>query len=268
MPEFLFKELTYKIIGAYFDVYNGTSRTYPEFVYEKALLYDLRRAGVRCKRQEEYQVFYKKWLVGRQRLDLFIADEIIVEIKVAEQLTPRHKAQTFSYLKAFNKQVGLLFNFGRSTPEFERLYFQPRLPESTGEAVEQAITDLPPNLIAADLVYKIVGGLFALHNILGPGFIHRIYTAACYRELQARGLPVQLQKEIQVIYRSRSVASIKFKHLRIGNEVLVFPVAVKDINAIRFNNIKAWLHVQQLPLAILANFYDFELKPVILKRWQ
>jgi len=230
------------------------------------MLHDLRHAGIRCKRQEEYQVFYKEWLVGVQRLDLFIAGEIIVEIKVVEQLTPLHKAQTFSYLKAFGKQIGLLFNFGGAKPEFERLYFQPRSPAPAVKAVEQTVIDLPPHLISPDLVYEIIGGLYAVHTTLGPGFIHRIYASACYRDLQARGLPVHPQREMQVIYRGQPVASIKFGHLRMGNEALLFPVAVRDINAISFNNIRAWLRVQQLPLAILANFFDLKLKPVILKR--
>jgi GxxExxY protein len=263
--KFLFKELTRQIIGVYFDVYNGLGRTYPEFVYENAMQRDLRQQGIPCQRQEEYQIFYKEQLVGLQWLDLFIAGEVIVEIKAVSQLTRLHKAQTFSYLKAFDKQVGLLFNFSNPQPEFERLFFQLSPPDTSSEAVEQTLTELPPDLIAPELIYDIIGGLYTVHTTLGPGFIHRIYANACYRELQECGLPVRPQKEMSVIYRGEPIATIKFAHLRVGNIALVFPVAVSNINDIRFNNIKEWLRFEQVPLAIVANFHDLALKPLILK---
>jgi GxxExxY protein len=265
MSDFLFKELTHAIIGVYFDVYNGLGRTYPEFVYEKAMLHDLRHKGISCLRQEEYQVFYKEWLVGLQQLDLFIANEVIVELKAVSHLTARHEAQTFSYLKAFNKQVGLLFNFGGSKPEFKRLFFQPRSSETPLQVVKETVSELPSSLISPALAYEIIGGLYAVHAILGPGFVHRIYGNACYHELKERGLPARPQREIQVIYRNKVVAAVKFAHLQVENVALVFPVAIQNINDVNFNNIKAWLRVQQIPLAILANFHDLSLKPLILK---
>ncbi len=265
MTDLLFKDLTHQIIGVYFDVYNGTSRTYPEFVYENAMKHDLEQQRIGCQRQEEYQIFYREWLVGRQRLDLFIAGEIIVEIKAVSQLTPLHKAQTISYLKAFDKQVGLLFNFGSARSEFERLFHQPHPSEPLPQGMTQIPAELPADLVSPDLVYDIIGGLYTVHNALGPGFIYRVYANACYRELQSRGLPVRSQKEMQVIYHGPPVAAIKFAHLQVGGNILVFPLAVGDINEISFNNIKEWLRLEQIPLAILANFHDLTLKPLILK---
>lgn len=127
MTKLLYKELTGTIIGVYFDVYRGTARTYPEYIYEQAMLDDLQRKGIACRRQPEYEVLYKGKRVGRQRLDLFVAGEVVVELKVAPQLTKLHKAQAISYLKVVGKQVSLLCNFGASEPGFERLYFD-RLP--------------------------------------------------------------------------------------------------------------------------------------------
>ncbi len=89
MTRFPFKDLTYKIISTYFHAYNDLSHTYPEFVFEKAMRRDLERQGVACKRQEEYQILYKEYPVGLQRLDLFIAEEVIVELKNASHLSRR-----------------------------------------------------------------------------------------------------------------------------------------------------------------------------------
>ena len=82
-----------------------------------------------------------------QRLDLFIADEIVVKIKVVPKLQRIHKAQRYSYLKTVGKIVGFVFNFGSSEPEFVRLYFDVEKVES--EWLPQEVP-LPEDL---DLVY-------------------------------------------------------------------------------------------------------------------
>lgn len=68
MTELLYRELTGEIIGAYYTVYNGLSRTYPEFIHENALVKVIGEGGVRYRRQPEYQIMYKEQLVGVQRL--------------------------------------------------------------------------------------------------------------------------------------------------------------------------------------------------------
>jgi len=261
----LHKETTGNIVGVYYDVYNGTGRNYPEHIFENAMIGDLRILRVPCRRQVEYQIFYQGRLIGAQRLDLFVAGEVVVEIKVALTLTKLHKAQAISYLKVVGKQVGLLFNFGSPEPEFERLYFEPRPPQNDLEATIHAMPEFPTSYLTPELTYEIIGGLLEVHTTLGPGFIHRIYTTACYHELGLRGLDVRLQKAYQVIYRGRSVGEIKFGHLLVNGSVFIFPVAIQNIDDIRINNIKDWMRVQKIPLAILANFYDTSLHPMVLR---
>jgi len=265
MTELLHKELTSKIIGVYYDVYNGTARTYPEFIYERAMAEDLRRKDIRCQQQEEYEIFYKDKKVGSQQLDLFIADEVVVEIKVAPQLTKLHKAQAFSYLKVVGKHVGLLCNFGRAEPEFERLYFQPRSAQGATEAKQLPEFAQLTEFIPPELTGTVIDGLYQVHTILGPGFIHRIYANAVYHELLLRGLDVLPRREYQVIYRGQSVGEIKFNHLQVDNKLMVFSVATTDINSLSINNLKAWMHVQKIPAGILANFYPTRLEFMVLR---
>lgn len=261
----LYKETTGTLIGVYYNVYNGTGRNYPEYIYENAMVGDLRALRVHCQRQAEYQVFYKNRLVGLQRLDMLVASEVGAELKVVPVLLPIHKAQAISYLKVVGKRVGLLFNFGSPEPEFERLYFEPRPPQNDLEATIHALPEFPASYLTPKLTYEIIGGLLEVHTTLGPGFIHRIYTTACYHELGLRGLDVRLQKAYQVIYRGRSVGEIKFGHLLVNGSVFIFPVAIQNIDDIRINNLKDWMRVQKIPLAILANFYDTSLRPVVLR---
>jgi GxxExxY protein len=80
MPELLHRELTGDLIGAYYEVYNHTPRTYPEAIFESALVVEIRQRGHEVTRQDEYQIFYKERLVGVQRLDLFVVETVVVEI--------------------------------------------------------------------------------------------------------------------------------------------------------------------------------------------
>src|SRR5690606_20170603 len=103
------------------------------------------------------------------------------------------------------------------------------------------------------------------HTILGPGFIHRLYANAVYHELRLRGLAVQPHREYQVYYHGRATGGIKFNHVRIGSRLMVFPVAVKDLDRIRISNLKSWMQAQKVPLGILANFCSANLAFTVLR---
>jgi len=265
MTKLLHQKLTGQIIGVYYDVYNGTGRTYPEFIYERAMMNDLQRKRISCSRQPEYKIIYKDKLVGLQKIDLFVAGEVVVEIKVAPQLTQLHKAQAISYLKTVGQEVGLLCNFGGAEPEFERFFFNMQVEQSDKDSKPGPEVDWPSEFLAPDLTYNIIGGLFEVHSLLGPGFIHRIYANAVYHELSLRGLDAIPRSEYQILYRGRSVGKIKFNHLQIANSVMVFPVAIQDINDMSLNNLKAWMEVKNIPLGILANFYPSSLEYRVLR---
>ena len=253
------------IIGIYYDVYNGTGRTYPEFIYEQAMADDIRQQGIACRRQSEFRVLYKEQLVGLQRLDLFVPPDVVIEIKVAPKLTNLHQAQAISYLKVADAEAGLLCNLGSPQPEFRRLYRPTREDDNPAGADQSWRDGWSADLLLPELTGAAIGGMYEVHTILGPGLIHRIYANAVYHELQLRGLEAIARREYQVIYRRRLVGEIKFNHIQVGSSLFVFPVAVHDLNSISINNLKAWMKVQQIPLGILANFHPASLKFVVLR---
>ena len=254
MPELLHKELTGAIIGAYYEVYNQTPRTYPEYIYESAMMEELRQRGYPALRQDEYRIVYKERLVGVQRLDLFVVQEVVVENKVADNLTLLHKAQARSYLKTVGKQIGLVFNFGGAQPEFERVYLPADSESAAREAVAPAMPEPSADWLYAELAYGIAGGLYEVHTLLGPGFIHRIYANACYRELQLRGLAARPAKRMQVMYKGTAIGTIAFGHLTIEDKVIVFPVALHHTNTIHLEGLKDWMRACDIHLGLLANF--------------
>jgi GxxExxY protein len=107
--------------------------------------------------------------------------------------------------------------------------------------------------------------LFEVHAMLGPGFIHRIYANACHHELKLRGVPTKPQKAIQVYYRGVSLGELKFGHLRVGDNIMLFPVAIQSIADLNLDALREWLRVENVSLGILANFWDTEFKPIYLK---
>ena len=110
---------TEKIIGAFYKVYNTLGYGFLEKVYENALCIELKRRGLNVTNQCPIKVLYENETVGEYFADLLVEGEIIVEIKAAKRLTPEHSAQLLNYLKATDKEVGLLLNFG-TRPEIQR----------------------------------------------------------------------------------------------------------------------------------------------------
>ena len=105
-------DLTEQVIGAYFEVYNTLGHGFLEKVYENAMLIALESRGLRVAQQWPINVVFGGRVVGQYFADLFVEGIVIVEIKAADQIGDHHKAQLLNYLKASDKEIGLLFNFG------------------------------------------------------------------------------------------------------------------------------------------------------------
>jgi GxxExxY protein len=121
MAEFLYKELTYAIIGAAMEVHKTLGGGFLEAVYQKALAYELRLRNLPFGEQARLQVFYKEQLVGDYIADFVVDGKVIVEIKAISTLVDAHTAQTIHYLAATKQKVALLINFGSKSLEHRRL---------------------------------------------------------------------------------------------------------------------------------------------------
>jgi GxxExxY protein len=121
--ELLHKEITEKIINAFYNVYNTLGYGFLEKVYENALLIELRKMELFCDAQEQIKVYYEDEQVGFYIADIIVNDCVIIEVKAAESLHEEHEFQLINYLKATEIEVGLLLNFGKK-PQFKRKVFQ------------------------------------------------------------------------------------------------------------------------------------------------
>lgn len=122
MNEYLYQDLTSKIISCFYKVYNKLGFGFLEKVYENALLIELTNNGLRVNRQKPINVYYEEKLVGEYFADLIVEEKIIIELKAAEALIEEHELQLINYLIATDIEVGLLLNFGKK-PEIRRKIF-------------------------------------------------------------------------------------------------------------------------------------------------
>jgi len=116
----LHEELTDNIIGAYYEVYNTLGYGFLEQVYQNAMFKELSHRGLHCDCQKHIDVFYKGELVGFYVPDIIVENSVILELKALRDITGDETAQILNYLKATDKDVGFLMNFGAKKPFFKR----------------------------------------------------------------------------------------------------------------------------------------------------
>jgi GxxExxY protein len=104
-------ELANGVIGAAIEVHKHLGPGYLESIYEEALAVELKARGIPHVRQHPVSVAYKGCSIGEGRVDLFVGNKLIVELKAVETIMPIHKSQIISYLKAASIPLGLLINF-------------------------------------------------------------------------------------------------------------------------------------------------------------
>ena len=125
--EIIFKEESYKIVGACFEVYNHMGPGFLEAVYQECLAVEFADQGIPFVEQPHLKLKYKTKPLKQTYLPDFLCfDEIILEIKSAKNMTDEHRAQVINYLKATGKQLALLVNFGHYPKlEYERFLAPP-----------------------------------------------------------------------------------------------------------------------------------------------
>jgi GxxExxY protein len=105
------ESLVYEVIGAMIEVHCQLGPGFLESVYRRALAIELSCRQISFESEKEILLEYRGKPVGKHRLDLFVNNEIVVELKTVEELHKKHYAQVRSYLKAVAKPLGLLVNF-------------------------------------------------------------------------------------------------------------------------------------------------------------
>jgi GxxExxY protein len=119
-----YEMLTHKIIGCAMNAHSILGNGFQEVIYQRALEVEMQQAGLNFAREMEMPIFYKNVQIGTRRVDFFVEDLIMVELKALVALENTHLGQAKNYLEAYKVQIGLLINFGANKLEFKRIYIR------------------------------------------------------------------------------------------------------------------------------------------------
>jgi GxxExxY protein len=117
----IYRDLSYQIMGAIFEVHKTLGPGFLESVYEKALIQEFAKKGIQVETQKVIDVIYKGKKIGVHRLDMVVEGKVVLELKTVEKFSAYHTAQPLSYLKASGHNLGILVNFSKSKVEFRRV---------------------------------------------------------------------------------------------------------------------------------------------------
>ena len=118
----IYKNESYKIIGACMEVHRELGCGFLESIYQEALAKEFILQNIIVEREKQILIDYKGFSLDKHFfVDFICFDEIILELKATDILTSKHEAQVINYLKATNMKLGLLVNFGNEKLEYKRL---------------------------------------------------------------------------------------------------------------------------------------------------
>ena len=143
-------DLTQKIIGVFYDVYNELGCGFLESVYCEAMRLALGQAGLKVQTEMPIPVWFRGELVGVFRADLVVNDVVLIELKACEALVREHESQTLHYLRATEIEVALLMNFGPK-PQFKLLVMDNELKKPKEKSVSSVAIGVKP-LVDAEVL--------------------------------------------------------------------------------------------------------------------
>jgi len=121
MSELKYKDITEKIIGAAMRVHSTLGNGFQEIIYQRALAIEMQLEGLSFQQEFYMKIYYRDKEIGKRRVDFFVENKIMVELKAIIELINANIAQAKNYLEAYNMEVGLLINFGNTSLQFKRL---------------------------------------------------------------------------------------------------------------------------------------------------
>lgn len=118
----LYEDLTKRIIAAAMKVHSALGNGFQEVIYQRALELEMPFENLSFQREMEMPVYYRNVQIGTRRVDFFVEEKIMVELKAIIKLEDVHLAQAMNYLEAYKMEIGLLINFGAKSLEFKRVH--------------------------------------------------------------------------------------------------------------------------------------------------
>jgi GxxExxY protein len=136
--KYLHSELTRKIIGCAMEVHKHLGNGFQEVIYQRALAIEFDKNGIEYSREHEMTISCKEFDIGTRRVDFFVENKVMAELKVIITLEDVHLAQAINYLEAYDLEVGLLINFGAKSLQFKRVMNNPKNQSQSSNHINQS----------------------------------------------------------------------------------------------------------------------------------
>ncbi len=104
------------------QVHSSLGNGFQEVIYQRALAIEMQFHGLEFEREKNMTIFYRDFDIGTRRVDFFVENKIMVEIKAKSELDNSHLNQAINYLEAYQMKIGLLINFGANSLQFKRVH--------------------------------------------------------------------------------------------------------------------------------------------------
>ena len=232
----LFEDLTYKIRGCVFKVYNTIGKGHKESVYKKALEEEFKKQGLVYKTEPKIDVTYEDKLVGVYRPDFIIEDKIILEIKVKDFLTNEDEFQVYSYLKATKYKLSLLINFGFKKLEIKRI-LNTKLNTNPHESLSYPHKSVVAIFATGHLVYQALLAAKELEEEGIETYVLNVHTIK----------PLDIETIFEVANKVKGIVTVEDHQVAGGMgsaiaEVLVQPRINSDSELINADENKPWIN--------------------------
>ena len=264
MTHIIHKELSYAVRGVLIDVHNKIGPMLPEKFYQEAVAVGLEKRGIACRTEKMFEVYYGRTQVGLYYVDLWIeGGKLLLELKVAPEILPIHRAQALSYLKVTDADLAIVANFGTRSLTDERL---PNFLRDKNVTFSWQPRPVEGNVLYPELVNRLLESLHRVHFELGPGFLHQIYRRATMIELQRQNMSYDYIKSLPIRYEGQVLGEQAVRLIQVENKVALATVAVKQIDETLLTALKSRLKHLDVRLGLLANFYGEALRVSMMRR--
>lgn len=251
---------TYELQRIIFEIRKQLKTGWPEEIYHQGMVQLLHKAGVPTQSRLRKALLHRGIEIHLFECDLLVWDLIILEFKVlpVTRFAPVHYAQIIQYLKCWNKDLGLLVNFGRTRAEVERVVWdEPKLIlVENYDSIHSALSDN-----ARSLLTEIQQAVKAIGDQYGLGYPETLYRKAAAIELNHNGFRCQSNVIVPARLEGHELAQFTSDHLLVNDMCLLSIRAVLDYpTQYDFARMKTYLNSLKLPFGVIINFGKHELQ--------
>jgi GxxExxY protein len=252
----LYPELSFMIIGAAMDVHNQLGPGWDEDSYHSALLHGLRKSGLQAESKLRGILKHRDHDTDVFELDILVEDSIILELKhLLDRFTPAHMIQLINYQKFWEKDLGILLNFGLDRLQFERIPFTPRTGPLQSNAAYKQFKEATPS--KAEAVESILQAVLDTHGLgYGTHVYRNLVQSECYFRQFTCESPI-----IPLYYESLKLGDKQADVFCLDCNILLLVSAQHDnSSAVHLARMLSYLRNTGLPDGIIANFGSNELQ--------